>query len=413
MSRKKTIQFAGALALLTAGSGAAAVPFSSFDPRSFAMGGAGVAAGTSANAVFLNPALLAAAPEDEDFSLEAPVIGGRIADPGGLADAVDEFNEVEPIGVFQDAVNAYLVAPNAGTAAAVQTAGNTLVDQLQNLSDRTLSAEADVAFVVGVPHRKFGLSVFINANVLGSTEGEVTDADIAAIEQTIDDALNSQPVTDPTDTLTSTVSARFSRITEVGAAVAREFDVLGGLSVGLTPKLVMVRTYDFRFVGSEIDTAEVSLSESQQSDANVNLDVGLAKDFDGGWKVGFAVKNLFAQEYETALGNEFKIEPMARVGVAYRNDCLTVTTDLDLTENDSGGYEPKTRYAAVGAELYLFEIARLRLGYRHNLSDIPDNIETDLMTAGLGFSPFGVQVDIAAAGNGDEFGAALQLGFRF
>ena len=49
-----------------------AAAFGTFDPRSMAMGGAGVASGTSANANFFNPALLAAARTDEDFSLEFP-----------------------------------------------------------------------------------------------------------------------------------------------------------------------------------------------------------------------------------------------------------------------------------------------------------------------------------------------------
>lgn len=413
MASKKSIRFAGALVLMATGSSAGAVPFSSFDPRSYAMGGVGVASGTSANAVFFNPALLAAAAEDEHFSLELPIVGGRVADPGELGNAINDFNDVEPVGTFQDAVNAYQDTPNAGTAAAVQTAGDTLIEQLQNLSDKTLAAEADVAFVLGIPHRKFGISVFANVDVLGGTVGEVTDADLVAIQQTIDDALNSQPVTDPTDALTSTVSARISRITEVGVSIAREFDVLGGISVGITPKYVGVRTYDIRFVGSEIDTAEISLSESQQSDSSVNLDFGLAKDYDNGWKAGFAVRNLLAQKYTTVLGNEFKIEPMARMGVSYRNSCLVVAADLDLTENDSGGFEPKTQYVALGAEVYMFEIAQLRLGYRHNLSDVPAGVETGMITAGLGFSPFGIHADLAVASNGDELGAALQLGFRF
>ncbi|MGE3480314.1 MAG: conjugal transfer protein TraF [Gammaproteobacteria bacterium] len=413
MSRRKSIQWAGAFVMTAAAAGAGAVPFSSFDARSYAMGGAGVAAGTGANAVFVNPALLAPSAGDESYRLELPVIGGRITDPGGLADDIDEFNEIEPVGTFQDAVNAYIAAPGAGTAAGVQGAGGQLIEQLEGISGEALSAEVDFAFAVGVPRPKYGMSVFLNVNVLGGTVGDVSDADIAAIEQTIDDALNLQPVTDPTDTLTSAVSARFIRITELGVALAREYDAFGGVSLGLTPKFVGVRSFDFRFVGSEIDTAEVSLSESQQDDAGVNLDVGMAKGFDNGWKLGLAVKNLIAQDYETALGNEFRLEPMARLGVAYTHSCLTAAADLDLTENDPGGYEPKTRFAALGVELYLFEIARLRLGYRHNLSDVPAGIETDIMTAGLGFTSFGAQVDLAVAGNGDESGAALQLGFRF
>lgn len=413
MSGKTAIQCAAAVILLTAGASAAALPFSSFDARSYAMGGAGVAAGTSANAVFLNPALLALEEKAVNYSLELPVIGGRVSDPDNLADAIDEFNEVEPVGVFQDAVNAYIATPDADTAAAVQSTGEALIEQLESISGDILSADADVAVVVGIPHRRYAMSAFVDVHVIGGAVGEATEEDIAAIQQTIDDALNAQAITDPTDALTSSASARFSRITELGVSVARHFDVLGGIAAGVTPKLVGVRTNDFLFVGSEIDTAEVSMSDTQRSDFGVNLDIGLAKSVGDSWRIGITVKNLLAQEYETVLGNELKIEPMARLGVAYRNSCLTLASDLDLTENESTGYDPKTRYAALGAELYLFELFRIRLGYRHNLSDVPAGSETDLMMAGLGFTSFGAKVDIAAAGNGDEFGAALQLGFRF
>jgi hypothetical protein len=413
MARKTAIQVMAVLAVLAAGDRADAIPYSSFEPRSYAMGGVGVAAGAGPGAVFLNPGLLTVVPAGEDVSLEFPVMGVRVADPDELSDSIDEFNDVEPVGTFQNAVNAYLATPNAGTAATVQTAGDTLIDQLRNISAKTLSAEADVGVVVGIPHDKYGVAVLADVDVLGGAVGDATAADLAAIQQTIDDAVNAQPVTDPTAALTSSVNVRFSRVTQIGLAVAREFDILGGISVGVTPKLIEVRTYDFRFTGSQIDTAEVSLSKSQQNDVGVNLDVGAAKAFGDNWKVGLAVRNLIPQNYETVLDNDFKLEPMARLGVAYRNSSLTLSSDLDLTENDSGGFEPKTRYAAIGAELYLFEAMQIRLGYRHNLSDIPTGFEPNIMTAGLGMTPFGVDLDLAVAGNGNELGVAMKLGFRF
>jgi hypothetical protein len=56
---------------------------------------------------------------------------------------------------------------------------------------------------------------------------------------------------------------------------------------------------------------------------------------------------------------------------------------------------------------------QIRLGYRHNLSDIPTGFEPNIMTAGLGMTPFGVDLDLAVAGNGNELGVAMKLGFRF
>ncbi|HFC54222.1 MAG TPA: hypothetical protein ENJ43_07285, partial [Gammaproteobacteria bacterium] len=60
---------------------ALAAPFGTFDPRSLAMGGTGVASGTGANASFYNPALLA---NEQRVIVEFPIIGFQVADPDEL-----------------------------------------------------------------------------------------------------------------------------------------------------------------------------------------------------------------------------------------------------------------------------------------------------------------------------------------
>lgn len=410
---KKTVFVSSLLALLMAQGDADAVPFSSFDPRSFAMGGVGVASGNSANAVFFNPALLAAAREGEDFSLELPIVGARVSDPNDLRDAVDDFDAADPVGAFEAAVDAYVSAPTSANASNVKTTGEALIGQFRNLSGKVLQGEGDVAMVVGVPGRRFGVSVFANAFVVGGTVGTVTDADLTLIQQTIDAAVALQPTSDPTGSLTSSVSARFAMIAEAGVALARELDLLGGVAIGITPKYVEVRTYDYRFVGSQIDTATIDLDQGKQSDTGFNVDIGIAKDYGNGWKAGLAVKNLISREYTTVLNNKLTLEPLVRAGVSHQNDWLTLAADVDLTENEPAGLDSKTRYLALGAELDIFDTAQLRLGYRHNFSDLPAGTETGTVSAGVGFSPFGIHIDASVAGNSDEVGGALQLGFRF
>ena len=56
-----------------------------------------------------------------------------------------------------------------------------------------------------------------------------------------------------------------------------------------------------------------------------------------------------------------------------------------------------------------FGWGQLRAGYRANLS----NSDRSVTSAGIGFSPFGVHVDLAVAGNDNEVGIAAQVGFRF
>lgn len=413
MPGKYAIKYYGAFALALAANSAGALPFNSFDPRSFAMGGVGVASGTGANAVFFNPALLAAAREEEDFSLELPVLGARVSDPDDLIDAVDDFNDQDPVAVFSAAIDAYTAAPSGATADAVQASGDELVAQLRSLSDKPVMAEGGVGIVVGVPSESLGISLFSNAYVGGGSIGSVAGPDISAIQGAIDDALALQPVTDPTDSLMSSVEARFVVLFETGVALARRFDALGGIAVGITPKYVKAMTYDYRFTGKEIDGAEIDLDQGEQSDADFNIDLGVAKDYGNGWKAGLAVRNALSKEYTTVLNHKLKVEPAARLGVSRQSEWITVAADVDLTENEPAGFETKTQYAAVGVELDVFDTAQLRVGYRHNLSDVPSGTESGMFAAGAGFSPFGIHVDLAVAGNTDEIGGAMQLGFRF
>jgi len=389
---------------------ALAVPFSSFDPRSFAMGGAGVASGTSANAVFFNPALLAAATQDDDFSFEL-LAGARAADPDKMIDAVDDFDANNSMQAFSDAIANYNTLPSAATAAAVQTSAAQLTTDLANLSQKAVQLEADGGLVVGVPSQNFGISVYGNRWVVGGTYADVTQSDLNDITMQASYAtfpVGGIPPTDNTANYTSSVNARFASITEAGVALATTF---GGIAVGITPKHVKVATYDYTFVGDQIDTATIDQSTGEKTDTNFNIDVGVAKDYANGWKTGLAVKNVLSQEYTTILGNKVTIDPMARIGVMHETSWSTIALDVDLTENDPGGFDTKSQYAALGMEFDAFNTMQLRLGIRHNMSDTP--YDPDVLSAGIGLSPFGINIDISAAGNQDEVGAALQLGFRF
>ena len=402
MNNKVLAAAIGLAGVLTAHQ-ALAVPFSSFDPRSFAMGGAGVAAATSANAVFFNPALLAAANEDEDFSVD--LLGGvRAADPDELIDAVDNFSANNSIQVFSTAITNY----NPSNTTPIENAAAQLIADLQSISNKAVQLEVDAGLVIGVPNKNLGVSVYVNGWGVGGSIAEATQADLDAINQVVTDVTSSQAPTDPTNTLTSSISARFAVITETGVAVAKDFN---GYAVGITPKYVKVTTNDYQFIGNQIDNADIDMSQGEATDSNFNLDIGVARDLGNGLKAGLAIKNLLSQEYTTVLNNKIKIDPMARIGGVYQNSWTTVAVDLDLTENDPGGFDTVTQFLAVGAEFDLFDTAQLRLGVRHNLSDTP--YESDTLSAGIGLSPFGAHLDISVAGNADEVGAALQLGFRF
>ena len=418
--RKRLIYRAIASSLVLFSAQAAAVPFGSVDPRSMAMGGVGVASGTSANAGFLNPALLAAAQSKEDFSLELPIIYARVSDPDKLIDEIDNYQNDDLEGKLTASIDAYTATPTNQNAAQVGADAEALLNQLLRLTNKTLEGEFAGGFVVGIPSKKFGASLTIGARAVGGGVLDVTDEDQARIQQIIDDALagTAYLITNPdvadqiagnniVDKLTSNLQARGAILAEVGLSLAREFNVGGhDVAIGITPKLVKVTTFDYRL---DVNTAEFNADEGQKEYSNINFDLGLAKDYNNGWKVGFSVKNLISQEYKTVLGHTVAIDPQARVGISHATEWVTVAVDADLNPAEPVSYGSATQYVGIGAELDIWDTVQLRVGYRHNLKDS----DTSVPTVGIGFSPFGVHIDLAAAANDNETAVSGQLGFRF
>ncbi len=430
----KGILQATACGILFAAAGSVvAAPFSSFDPRSYGMGGTGVASGTSANASFFNPALLAAAHEDEDFSLELPILGVRAADPDKLIDAVDAFDSNDYIGAFDTALTAVNDANTANDVAALNAARQPMIDATNNLitglnalNNKAMIGEFEGDIVVGIPSKKFGASLLMRYWVVGGVQTKIASGDIATLE-TVSNALTTLSVTDPliqNPQLLSAIDVRFAAIQEVGLSLAREFTVADHkVAFGITPKYVSVESYDFRFgdesdpTTTSLDTASIDLDQGKLSGSGFDLDVGAAIDHGNGWKTGVVVKNLVGQEFKTIRGNLFELKPQLRAGVSHQNEWTTVAFDLDLIENDpiikdlttGKGFDKATQYAGIGFELDAWNTIQLRAGYRHNMSDS----DTSIMTAGFGLSPFGVHIDVAVAGNDDEVGGSFQLGFRF
>lgn len=416
--RKKRLSKVLVSSLVLFSAQAAALPFQSLDPRSYGMGGTGVASGTSANAAFMNPALLAAAEEGEDFSLEFPIIGARFQDKHDLIDEIDTYQDSNLENTFDSALTAFKNNPTGPQERSdLSAAAGTVITQLNKIANKAIQGEVSAGFVVGIPSKSFGAS--LSANVWAVGGGLMTNVtpDVTLFQGVVD-ALAAN-VTDPNDAafsvevegaarnLQSELHARGAVIQDVGISLAREVSFAGSkFALGVTPKAVKVTTFDYRV---DVNTADFDSDQGEKEYSDFNMDIGVAKDFENGWKTGLVVKNLIGEDYKTVLGNTVKIEPQARIGVSHNTDWTTVALDVDLNESESVGFDSKTQYVGLGAELSVWDTMQLRVGYRHNMSDS----DTSIVTAGIGFSVFGVHADLSAGANDDEIGASLQLGFRF
>ncbi|MCK4710698.1 MAG: conjugal transfer protein TraF, partial [Gammaproteobacteria bacterium] len=352
-----------------------AVPFNSFDPKSMAMGGAGVAVANPSTAPFFNPALLSVADKDDDFSLELPIIGVRVFDPDDFADAVDDFDD----GVIDNLVGSdvqvgsidqYNATPDQANTDQVISDITAVNNEVLTLSDKPFQFEGGAGMVLSIPGEKFGIA--ISASGSASFSGILNYADADTVNNMTDDltALNalrvcfdnsvtqddvntclgsqtfnyvdvdidsaefgnivfnasSENTNDPSDIL-STVRVLGIVQTEVGVTISREMAMFGTeVAVGLTPKVLSVTIFDYEVSADSADTGEIDGDDYSTDYSDFNLDVGIAIDHKNGWRSGFVIKNLIGQDYdamntdpvtgiETATGTVVSIKPQARVGV--------------------------------------------------------------------------------------------------
>jgi hypothetical protein len=225
-------------------------------------------------------------------------------------------------------------------------------------------------------------------------------------------------------------------IADVGLTVSRVFNIANkDIAIGITPKLQAVTIFDYIFEldgeectdnnnDGDVDDAgectDVEFDEDSFSDNTVdftefNIDLGAAHQFgsENQWQAGVVVKNLMGKEFESANGATVKISPMVRAGISHKTDWTKVAFDLDLTENDPIAFEDATQYASLGAEFNAWRILQLRAGYRANLAASGQ----DVVTAGFGFSPLAVRIDLGVMANASdpekEAGFAFEFGVEF
>lgn len=418
---KRWVLLLGLPVMISAIQDARALSFGSFDSRSMAMGGAGVAAGTSANASFYNPALLAAARAGENFSLELPIIGARLSDPDQFLSSLDDYQNANYPDAFSNAVtqwnNASTQTELAAARDAIVSSGGALVNGLSSLSNKAMQVQLNAGMVVGVPSKRWGTAFYVNGRVDGGTMMEITQNDLDNINAVINVVQNlnlsglnnssANQLTDPTGNLTSSVQVRGAQISEAGISLAREFALAGNtIAFGITPKYVKINTFDYKV---DVETADIDLSQGKKSYSDFNLDIGVAHDYGNNWKIGLVVKNILSRNYTTALGNSIEIKPQPRWGLAYAGTSALVALDVDLLENKPAGFDPASQYVSLGAEWNAWNLVQLRAGYRYNISDS----NTSSASLGLGLSPMGIHMDLALVGSDRELGFGLQAGFRY
>jgi len=398
-----------------------AAPLIATDAHSLAQGGTGVASSTSTNAVFYNPAMLATFRQDDDFSLETPIVSGKIDDQNDLYRWQNDFRKNNYIAKFSQAL-INLQGTNDNDQSFVErrqfaaSQGTDLLNALENLSHKNLEAHASSALIIGIPSKKIGISAF--ANMWGNVHARaiIANADVNSMESAlailngdrIDDIFT---LIDPIENFTSFAELTGLIVTEFGFSIASEETLLQHqFTWGITPKFKDIRSYDYKFIAKEFDQAEYILHNGEKNHKHLNFDMGIAGYINSFWNYGFVIKDVIPRSLNTALNHTIELKPQARIGIARTARRTTFAFDYDLTETQLLTNARKYQFASVGTEID-FRLLQLRLGYRYNLPDA----KMSELTAGFGLWLFGIHADMAIATNQQRNGlsAAAQLGIRF
>ena len=384
-----------------------AAPNTFQDARSFAMGGTGVAASSPAAASFHNPALLAIKHEEkhDGFGIIFPSVNVKAADDEEVVDQID--NLQDEIDKFNDLTD----------LDEIQASAAHLSTLFSNLDNDTVRADIGTGTAIVIPGDNFAMSVFIDGTAKATVRSFIDDDDIKLLNDIASGALPPEDLDELN--LKSKAVAIAGSIGEVGISIATAFDIgENTLTIGASPKYMSLITYEYTANISSFDDDDLDADDYETSDSTFNMDLGVAYQFgnDGQWIAGLSIRNIIPADLKTKSGISMDVDPQASVGIAYTRDMFTLTGDLDLTENKAFGFEDDNQFASIGAEFDLADIAQARIGVRHNFggSNGSEGIEEGTqLTAGLGFSPFGIHLELSGLMSDTEYGAAAEIGFTF
>lgn len=421
MSGNRLSRLSIAIGLTVATTSTLASPQHFMTARSFAMGGTGVAVAHPASANTANPAMLAADHHgwSDDFGLILPSVNGRFADEEETADQIDDIQDT--IDRFQE------LDKTSNPQEARDTAGE-LRRQLNEFDRDTVRADAGLGISLAVPTDNFSVGFFANASLRATVRGELDEDDDQFLEF-LETATTAELLAADLDRdLQSRGKVLASAVAEVGLSFARSIELRNGerLQLGITPKYVELRTFQYTETVSGFEDDDFDSNEFETSKSGINFDIGAAYVFGDGrqWNTGAVIKNIIPMKLDSAASRPelgevkrtLEFDPHLTVALAHSGEFHVVTAELDLTKKKAFGYEDETQWLSLGAELDAFRYAQLRLGVRQNLASNDDNNgieEKTQLTAGIGLSPFGARLNIGALYSDAEVGAAIELGAAF
>ncbi|MGH7209468.1 MAG: conjugal transfer protein TraF [Nitrospiraceae bacterium] len=352
-----------------------AVEFAIVGPRAVGMGGAGVAVTTDALATYWNPAGLAMQ-KSADIRVQGSV---QAVDRGGVKDTLDAINNI-------DLTNPANLA--------------TLQGLLNTLNSGTVSgvAAAGLYWKGSFGDQAFGFNISDVA-----TGGEFAPTPLTA-------NCNPSPcVAGSSLIVNGQLSVQGLEARQAGFSYAYAFSDRT-FAIGATAKIIQGAAYNASVSVFQSD-GDISFREDlgkPEISTAISIDAGAIYRPSSWLRFGVVGKDLTQPTFDAPGGQEFKLVPQVRGGVAINPyDSLTIAFDGDITSNKTLVPGIKSRVLSLGAEQTLpAEFLSLRVGALKNVEDAKSIITP---TAGFGFRFFALRMDF---GGGYDFqeGQALASG---
>jgi len=289
-----------------------------------------------------------------------------------------------------------------------------IVDNLKLIDEKPVQIGGGINALVIIPNQYLSFGLFVNQYARLGINIDFSDSD----ENILTHAISPNTLELDTDDITSEAIGLGFSVAEAGVMLGYQVinSELYDVNIGTKIKYQRVDLLytSLGMVDFDEDDFDIDDSYTDASGVNVDLGIHIALGEERQWNFALIVDDIISQEINLIQQNtilELELAMTSSVGISYQQEWFTLSAELDLT--DRNGFEQLTapKYASVGAQLNLGEHAQLRLGARTDLNDV----EGDVVTAGLGLSPWDVfSFDIAVfAGQNDNAGAAMQLGVKF
>ena len=368
-----------------------------YDARSGARAGTGQTMGDHAY-ISGNPALLGRSGQGRvAVALNAGVL---LSDREQALDLVDELDE--DIERLDEIVN-----EGGGTQSERDALADSILKGLEGLDDSLIQVNGGGILGVGVPGSPgIPLGVVIRRDIRVGVRTLFSEDDRELLEE----VKNGQPFAE--GDVQSELSSSAVDISELSLMGAKTLSLAGfdDVHLGAALKFQTIELIDYRrslpdFEGDDI----IDDSDNSREHSNLNVDLGIYKSF-GVFSGAAMVRNLIPRSF-SGPNHSYSMRPEIEVAGGADFGLLKAEAGIDLTPAKGYGDLEDTQFMRIGAEVGLRRVGQLRAGYR---IDMLDNV-APVFTAGIGISPMGVvNLDLAVmTGEGDTFGAAVQLGTSF